>query len=220
MMPYADVHFQLVDLPAISPEHPVPWLASALQMADAGLLIVDLGEPSRIEQVQAVHAVLREQRVTLVERWDSASGPSEAPAGSDPDPFALQLPTLMLANKAERIADIGTEIDAFRELAEPRYPVLTVSAATGLGLGEIAPWLFDHLGMVRVYTKTPGHPPDRDRPFTLRRGQTIADVAKLVHKDLARSFRYARVWGKSGFDGQQVGHEHLVADGDVVELHA
>src|SRR5215510_6336627 len=37
MMPHAGIHFQLVDLPAIAPEHPVPWLASALQTADACL---------------------------------------------------------------------------------------------------------------------------------------------------------------------------------------
>ena len=73
--------------------------------------------------------------------------------------------------------------------------------------------------MVRIYTKVPGRPPDRDRPFTLRRGQTVEDVARLVHKDLARSLKYARVWGKSGFDGQHVGRDHLLADGDVVELH-
>src|SRR5262245_8428520 len=42
MMPHEDVHLQLVDLPAISPEHAVPWLASALQMADGALLIIDL----------------------------------------------------------------------------------------------------------------------------------------------------------------------------------
>jgi len=54
----------------------------------------------------------------------------------------------------------------------------------------------------------------------MRQGQTVADVAGLVHKDLARSLRYARVWGKSGFDGQHVGRTHPVADGDVIELHA
>ena len=31
--------------------------------------------------------------------------------------------------------------------------------------------------------------------------------------------KYARVWGKSGFDGQHVGRDHPLADGDVVELH-
>jgi hypothetical protein len=48
----------------------------------------------------------------------------------------------------------------------------------------------------------------------------VGDVARLVHKDLERSLRYARIWGRSGFEGQQVGHEHSVADGDIVELHA
>jgi uncharacterized protein len=65
----------------------------------------------------------------------------------------------------------------------------------------------------------PGRSPDRNRPFTLRRGQTVDDVAWLVHKDLARSLKYARVWGKSGFDGQHVGRDHPLADADVVELH-
>jgi ribosome-interacting GTPase 1 len=57
------------------------------------------------------------------------------------------------------------------------------------------------------------------RPFTLRRGQTVGDVARLVHKDVANALRYARLWGHSSHDGQQVGREHLVNDGDVVELH-
>jgi len=52
----------------------------------------------------------------------------------------------------------------------------------------------------------------------MRRGQTVADVAELVHKDLAGSLRYARVWSKGGFDGPHVGRTHSVADGD--ELHA
>ena len=72
----------------------------------------------------------------------------------------------------------------------------------------------------RVYTKAPVHAADKHRPFTLRRGQTVGDVARLVHQDLARSLRYARIWGHSAFEGQQVGPEHCVADGDIVELHA
>src|SRR5262249_24686333 len=46
MMPYEDIPFQLVDLPPISPKLPVFWLASALQTADACLLVVDLGDPA------------------------------------------------------------------------------------------------------------------------------------------------------------------------------
>jgi ribosome-interacting GTPase 1 len=218
MMPYEDIHFQLVDLPAISAEHPVPWLAGALQTADACLLVVDLTESACVEQFQAVHALLRDRRVTLTESWDAVAESADMGTHDD-DPFALHLPTLVLANKADCIDDMDAEFETFRELTDARYPVICVSALTGHGLGKLGPWLYGELGIVRVYTKAPGHPPDKERPFTLRRGQTIEDVARLVHKDVARALRYARVWGHSGFDGQHVGREHPLADGDIVELH-
>jgi ribosome-interacting GTPase 1 len=216
MMPHEDVHFQLVDLPAVSAEHPVPWLASTLETADASLLVVDLGDPACIEQVASALDSLRVRRVTLTDCWESTVEPV---VSAREDPFAVRLPTLLLANKADRLADADADLRAFLEVVGLRYPALAVSATTGQGLGKIGPWLFDHLGIVRVYTKMPGRPPDVDRPFTLRRGQTVEDVAGLVHKDLAQSLKYARVWGKGGFDGQHVGRHHLVADGDAIELH-
>jgi hypothetical protein len=220
MMPHEDIHFQLVDLPAVSPDHPITWLAGTLETADASLLVVDLGDPACVEQVEVVHAVLRDRRVTLTERWEPAGASTEATADSDGDPFAVRLPTLLLANKADRLADADAELRAFLDVLGLRYPAFAVSATTGRGLGDIGPWLFDHLGIARVYTKAPGRPPDLHRPFTVRRGQTVEDVAELVHKDLARSIKYARVWGKSGFAGHHVGRNHPVADGDTIELHA
>jgi len=219
MMPYEDIRFQLVDLPAISPEHPVSWLASALQTADACLLVVDLGDPACVERMEALHAVLRERRVTLTDRWEPEGEPAREAAEVDEDPFALRLPAVLLANRADVLTDVDTELRAFLELTGIRYPAFAVSATTGRGLGEIGPLLFCQLGIVRVYTKVPGRPPDRDRPFSLRRGQTVEDVARLVHKDVARSLKYARVWGKAGFGGQHVGRDHPLADGEVVELH-
>ena len=221
MMPHEDVHFQLVDLPAVSPDHSVPWLAAALQTADACLLVVDLGDADCVDEVQAIHSLLRDKRVTLTERWPGGA-PVPAPSASvtEEDPFAVRLPTLLLGNKADLSADEAAELEAFRELTGLRYPALAVSAATGQGLGELGPWLLRNLDVVRVYTKTPGKTAEKERPFTLRRGQTVEDVARLVHKDIAQSLKYARVWGRSGFDGQHVGREHVVVDGDVVELHA
>jgi hypothetical protein len=218
MMPFEDIQFQLVDLPAVSPEHPLPWLASALQTADAALLVVDLSEPACVEQLESVHRALRDKRLTLTEHWPGAHD-AGTPEPSDDDPFAVRLPTLLLANKSDRTDHADAELDALRDLAQVRYPAFAVSATTGHGLGEIAPWLFHHLHIVRVYTKIPHHPPDHHKPFTLRRGQTVRDLARLVHQDLEHSLRFARVWGRSAFDGQQVGPDHHVADGDVVELH-
>jgi ribosome-interacting GTPase 1 len=140
-----------------------------------------------------------------------------------PYPFTTQYPQAGMMPHEDvhfQLIDIDAELQAVRELTGLRYPVFAVSATTGRGLGEIGPWLFRNLGIVRVYTKAPGRSVDKHRPFTLRRGQTVGDVARLVHQDLGRSLRYARIWGQSGFEGQQVGHEHRVADGDIVELHA
>jgi hypothetical protein len=214
MMPHEDIHFQLVDLPAVSSEHPVLWLANTLQTADASLLVVDLDDPASPAQVEVLHSVLRERRVTLTDRW--APG---AVAEEQEDPFALRLPALLLANKADQLADADAELRVFLEVTGLGYPAFAVSSTTGYGLAQLGLWLFSHLGITRVYTKAPGRPPDRDRPFTLRGDRTVEDVARLVHKDLARALKYARVWGKSGFGGQHVGRDHPVADGDVVELH-
>lgn len=228
MLPYEDVQFQLVDLPPVSADFLEPWYANALQTADAAMLVVDLSDPECVEHVPAIRSRLDERRVTLTERWpgDAETAPA-SPAGADagggdedemPDPFRIHLPTVLIANKSDLDPD-PEEVEVLEELTGVRYPALSVSAETGAGLSEIAPMLFRGLAIVRVYTKAPGRGPDRDRPYTLRRGATVLDVARLVHRDLAASLRFARVWGSGAFDGQQVGAEHVVADRDVVELH-
>ena len=45
------------------------------------------------------------------------------------------------------------------------------------------------------------------------------DLAVKVPRELAGGLTFARVWGAGHFDGQQVGREHPLGDGDVVELH-
>jgi hypothetical protein len=220
MMPYEDVHFQLVDLPAIASEHPVPWLQATLQSADAALLVLDLADADCVDQLADVRAVLATRRVALSEHWESVSTAPESSTADEADPFALRLPTLLAANKADRIEHIDVELETLRELAGLKFPALAVSAATGQGTAELGALLFRSLQIVRVYTKAPGHAPEKTKPFTLRGGETVRDVARLVHRDLEHTVRYARVWGHSGFDGQQVGPEHVLADRDVVELHS
>jgi hypothetical protein len=219
------VLFQLVDLPAIAPEHPLPWLAGSLQTADACLLVVDLADPDCVQQVANVQSELARRRTSLVTQWpgEGAGGSADAASpASDDDVFALGLPTMLLANKADLLEHPDTDLEVLAELEEPHFPVRLVSAQSGLGLGELGPWLWRALGLVRVYTKAPGKPAERERPFTLRAGeQTVADAARLVHRDMARTLRFARVWGASvTADGQHVGREHRLADGDVLELHA
>lgn len=215
MLPVDDVMIQLVDLPSISRQHPIPWIGNALHPADAALLVVDLGVPGCVEQVVELHEILAERKVHLTPRWPTDPGG----IGDDDDPFAVHLPCLVVATKADLIPEIEEELKVFLELCEHPYPSLVVSTLNGTGLDRIGTWLFGRLGIVRVYSKPPGKTPDLDRPYTVRLGDTVLDVAELVHRDFGESLRYARLWGRSGFDGQQVGRDHLVADGDVLELH-
>jgi ribosome-interacting GTPase 1 len=214
MLHYLDITLQLIDLPPVSAEHPVAWIGNAVQPAHGCLLVVDLGDPACVDQVIQLHDILAERRVVLTPEW-----PDGLPAEDD-DPFTIRLPALVVATGADRIRNLDEELDALRELTGLRYPALRVSAITGVGLAEIGPWLFNRLGIVRAYTKVPGRPAEMDRPYTLRRGQTVADVAALVHKEIAASLHYARLWGGSGVDGRQVGRDHPISDGDVLELHA
>jgi uncharacterized protein len=124
MMPFEDIHFQLVDLPAISPEHPVSWLAGALQTADGCLLVVDLSDPACVERIEALHAVLRVKRVTLTDRWEPQGGTVREATDVDEDPFALRLPAVLLANKADLLGDVDTELRAFLELTGDSLPGL------------------------------------------------------------------------------------------------
>jgi ribosome-interacting GTPase 1 len=217
MLPHGDIHFQLVDLPPISSDFMEPWLVAALQPADGAMLVIDVNDPECVDQIPALMKRLEEKKIFLHEHWRGLTGKTENLPGAD-DPFRLDLPTLLIANKSDLDPDPG-EAEVLEELLGLRFPALTVSAETGDGLDDLGPFLFRALEIVRVYTKSPGKPPDTDKPFTVRRGDTVLDVARLVHRDIARDLKFARIWGKNVFDGQQTGPEHPVEDGDIVELH-
>jgi ribosome-interacting GTPase 1 len=72
-------------------------------------------------------------------------------------------------------------------------------------------------GLVRVFLRHAGV--SDDDPVALRPPVTVAEVARSIHHELEAECRGARVWGPSArFDGQRVGREHGLADGDTVEI--
>jgi len=217
MLAHEDVQFQLVDLPPVAEDYFEPWMSGTLHNADGVALVMDLADPGCVGQLAATLRRLEEKKVSPVTRVPDARAHSDDAAL---DPFRARLPALLLANKADLFADPEAELAVLRELASVPFVSLAVSAENGRGLSAIGPALFDLLGIVRVYSKVPGHPPDLGRPFTLRVGGSVRDVAQQVHRGLAGELRFARIWGpSSGFEGQQVSADHVVKDRDVVELH-
>ncbi len=104
-------------------------------------------------------------------------------------------------------------------MVRAQFPVVAISAQTGEGLESLRTATYDLLGVLRVYTKLPGKPADRTKPFTLPVGSTVLDLAKEIHRDFEHTLKSARIWGAGVFDGQAVKRDHELKDGDVIELH-
>jgi len=129
---------------------------------------------------------------------------------------AVYRPTLVVANKV----DMGHA--ALEGLAEASKP-LEVFPLSALETPKLAyalgDKLFNLLGITRVYTKEPGREPS-PIPIVARRGLTVADLAKEIHSDFYKRFKYAKIWGPSAnFPGERVGSDRKLEDGDVIELH-
>jgi ribosome-interacting GTPase 1 len=100
-----------------------------------------------------------------------------------------------------------------------RIPVVAASSQDAKSLEELKEVTFRSLEMIRVYTQKDGVV--SRKPILMPRGSTVIELAELIHKELARGFRYARVWGRSvRVQGQRVGPDHRLEDGDVVEIRS
>ena len=100
-----------------------------------------------------------------------------------------------------------------------RLPVIAISAKEGIGLEELRRKVYEMLDIIRVYTKTPGQKADFTDPLILDRGNTVADAAADVHKDFGHKLKFARIWGSGKHDGVMAKRDHVLQDGDVIELH-
>jgi ribosome-interacting GTPase 1 len=210
MMAFEDVQVQLVDTPAVAAGHGEPWLPNLVRAADGVLVVVEVEADEPEACWRDVTELLAHARV-----W-----PRGRPPPPDASPLLVAKPVLVVANKCDLDPD-GTFATLAREVVWPELPFLPVSATRGDGLEALRARLFAELGCVRVYTKEPGHPADRGRPFVLPAGATVEDLARVVHGELAARLHFARIWGAHArFDGQQVDRHHVLEDRDVVELHA
>ena len=131
---------------------------------------------------------------------------------------AVYRPTLVVANKADLGADTGT-IEQLKMTADP-LEVLVISAEKTPNLATtIGNRLFKLLEIARIYTKEPGEEPARE-PVVVRRGITVGELARTIHNDFYKNFKYARIWGPSAkFPNEKVGLDRVLEDGTVIQLY-
>jgi ribosome-interacting GTPase 1 len=128
-------------------------------------------------------------------------------------------PAVVVANKLD-VADADAGLERLEGFVAGRLPVVAVSCEKKQRLEQLGQVLFSVLDIIRVYTKQPGAREPSQRPFTLQRGATLADLARNIHSDFERDFSYARVWAERlVFSPQKVGLSFTLEDRDVVEIH-
>jgi len=206
MMPVGNIQIQLIDTPPLDREYVEPELMDLIRRADLILVVVDL-QTDPMQQLEDTIALLDEFRIVPLRLKERYAG----------QPGLTFIPFLVLANKNDDSSS-DENFEILRELLEDDWPMLSVSATTGRNLEALKQTVTTRLEIIRVYSKAPGKDPDTSAPFVLKKGSTVADFAGKVHQDFVKKLKVARVWGQSVFDGQMVQRDHVLQDGDVVEL--
>jgi len=207
MMEFENIKIQLIDTPPLAPQAIEFWLPPLLRRADALLLMVDLsGDP--LEQVESIIAQLEKMRIVL-----GAGREAE-----EPEFTVWHQKALIIGSKLDLDGAAG-HYEALKAGYEGRFPLIAVSAKQGTGLEELKTKIYQALDIIRVYTKVPGGKPDFTDPIVIARDSTLADAAAEVHKDFAANMKYARIWGSGKHDGVMVRRDHILEDGDIIELH-
>jgi small GTP-binding protein len=208
MMDWEDTRVQMIDLPPVTADFLEGYVQSMTRQADAAILMVDLSDDDGPFAAEAVMQRLEQTKTILV---------GEIPVDEE-DPTIDFTKTMLVANKIDA-PGAADRLEIVRELFGKRFPIHVVSAEHGTGLEELRTAIYQFLGVIRVYSKQPGKPPDMSSPFTCPVGSTVQEMASLVHRDFAEGLKSARIWGTGVFDGQTVKRDHVVNDKDILELH-
>ncbi len=124
------------------------------------------------------------------------------------------LPCLYVVNKIDTVT--LQDVDRF---AHKKHTVV-ISGHHKLNLDYMLRCLWEHLSMIRVFTKPKGRRPDFTDPVILPRGATVATLCNHIHKEFVSKFKYALVWGTSvKHQPQHCGLKTELHDEDVVAIY-
>ncbi len=100
-----------------------------------------------------------------------------------------------------------------------KFQFVPVSAERDKNIEDMKEAIYQKLDLIRIYTKPRMGEADLTEPLMIRRGSTIKDMCERLSADLLENFKFAIVWGKSAkFEGQKLGIDHLLMDGDIVHI--
>ncbi|KAL7412984.1 P-loop containing nucleoside triphosphate hydrolase protein [Mrakia frigida] len=127
----------------------------------------------------------------------------------------VYVPALYVLNKIDAISI--EELDLLYKIPMS----CPISSTQWLNIDELIEMAWDALDLVRVYTKPRGKMPDYSTPVVLKRSKcTVEDFCNAIHKEIAKNFKSALVFGTSvkHSRGQKVGLDHVLEDEDLITI--
>jgi len=185
-----------------------------VKYTDLVLLIISLGSDDALEQIETIKGNLEEAHIHLVLQKPK----QEEEEYSEDWLLKKYIKMIIVGNKSD-LEDAAQRLEVLRELYTGQFPLISISAETGNGLTLLKEEIYKSLDIIRVYTKAPSKPVDKNDPIILERGSTVIEAAEYLHKDFANNLKFARIWGKGKYDGQRVSRDEILEDEDIVEFH-
>jgi ribosome-interacting GTPase 1 len=207
MAEYENIQFQLIDTPPITGEYIDPLMPDMIRRADIVVILLDV-KADLIGQYEDTLATLETYRIfpenTVV------------PENVKKPHFFKNF--LVVVNKVDAEKD-EEDFETFVELTGLKSPSLSISIINEKNIRDFLDTLYTLSGIIRVYSKNPGKEPDMNEPFVIPKQSTLEELAAKIHKDFAQKLKFARIWGEAVHDGQMVQRDHVMQDGDIVEIH-
>ncbi|MGP3702734.1 MAG: TGS domain-containing protein [Candidatus Bathyarchaeota archaeon] len=205
---------RMLDNLNVSIEKPKAYVTIEKKPANIGIQIVGRIVDSTYDEVKRLlNSCGIQNAVVKVYGEASINDVEEAVFGE-----VVYKPVLVVANKVD-VEGSKENLENLKMLIKDADKVLSTSCVTGECLDMLGFKIFKTLEIIRVYTKPPGKRERSNKPIIVRKGSTVIDVAREIHSELCEKFSYAKIWGQSAkYDGEKVGLNHILMDGDTVEI--
>ena len=130
----------------------------------------------------------------------------------------LYLPAIVVVNKID--LDFGEKFQKIlKNLQTKGWMVVGISARKNRGINQLKEMIFSELELIRIYMKPVGKKTDYTQPLILRKGNTVEDACRNLHREFIRKFRYAIVSGPSAkHPSQKIGIDHKLSDTDELTI--
>ncbi|MFX0171391.1 MAG: GTPase, partial [Candidatus Hodarchaeota archaeon] len=138
------------------------------------------------------------------------------------DSSITYLPALIIATKGDIEGSKLNYNRLCKFISDKRlnFQIIPTSVPQKEGFQEIEEIIFEKLNKIRIYTRNAGGD-IAERPIILKKGSTVQDAISVLSKKMLKFFRFARIWGSSAkFDGEKVGLDRVLHDGDVIQVFA